>query len=349
MRKAELHKPDDIYNKDKKKGISNIQPQVTVLTESSELIPSTLLAIPQKEPEYITASMTETNSMLHSSNPCTHNPIAAVRSSSFDSLSTHGIQLNVPMTWQLWLGYANSNSPWEVRVQARRIRRFWFLNFMVALPVGMIQAWASVLDLNLDPFGVSTMEAAYLGTFMTISGCIGSVLVGMYLDRFVGRVKSVSCICLFLSALTMLLFTMQLLELKRQPFADDDTVDNTGATKGQLSYLFAMCILSGFFVNTSIPLCFELIMETVYGIIDEAMACAIQCMTNAIVQIVVLAMPTQFNGSTIWLDWVTFGSYVVGLLLLLVFKVEYGRTALDANADQSKTKVAKGCDAVGWI
>jgi len=257
---------------------------------------------------------------------------------------------SVPMTPKLWLGWADHDASKVVKRQAKRVRKFWILNLTVALPIGMIQAWASVLDLNLQPFGVTTMEAAYLGSLMTISGCIGSVLVGMYLDRFLGRVKSVSLVCLALSALFMYLFTVQLQALPSTN-SNDDTRPSNQAAGGAMSQLYAYCILTGFFVNTAIPLWFELIMETVAGIIDEAMACAIQCMTNAVVQIVVLALPTRIYGSTIWLDWVTFASYVVALALLLIFKVEYVRTALDQKPEpgQKYVSVAKGCDGIGCL
>jgi len=194
------------------------------------------------------------------------------------------------------------------------------------------------------------MEAAFLGSLMTISGCIGSVLVGMYLDRFLGRVKSVSLICLALSALFMYLFTVRLQVLPSANSTDDTTAFQKDSSIA-LSQLYAYCILSGFFVNTAIPLWFELIMETVAGIIDEAMACAIQCMTNAVVQIVVLALPTQLNGSTIWLDWVTFWSYIVALAILLIFKVDYVRTALDHKPQPGEkyVSIAKGCDGIGWL
>jgi len=170
----------------------------------------------------------------------------------------------------------------------------------------------------------------------------------MYLDRFIGRVKTVSLICLAFGALFMYLFTLQLTNL---PSANGGGGGDGSENTGGLTKLYAYCILTGFFVNTAIPLWFELIMETVAGIVDEAMACAIQCMSNAVVQIIVLALPTEMMGSTIWLDWVVIGSYAAGLAVLLVFKVEYIRTALDhvPVPGVAHVSVARGCDGIGFL
>ena len=59
---------------------------------------------------------------------------------------------------------------------------------------------------------------------------------------------------------------------------------------------------------------------------------SIQTMSNTLVQIIVLALPTTINGSTIWMDYATLGCYAIGLLLMLLFKVEYERMSLDVGA-----------------
>jgi len=76
----------------------------------------------------------------------------------FSSLPLPSLSLLSSPLLKLWVGWADSDAPKVVKRQAQRIRKFWILNVTVALPIGMIQAWASVLDLNLEPFGVSTMQ-----------------------------------------------------------------------------------------------------------------------------------------------------------------------------------------------
>ena len=51
-----------------------------------------------------------------------------------------------------WVGLLSAHSGDKAKdaERERKMKRFWVLNFAVALPLGMIQAWASVLDLNLE-------------------------------------------------------------------------------------------------------------------------------------------------------------------------------------------------------
>ena len=44
------------------------------------------------------------------------------------------------------------------------------------LLLGMVQAWASILDANLEPFGITTLQSAWLGCWMTMSGCAASII-----------------------------------------------------------------------------------------------------------------------------------------------------------------------------
>ena len=214
------------------------------------------------------------------------------------------------------------------------MKRFWILNFTVAIPLGMIQAWASVLDLNLEPFGISTLQSAWLGCLMTIAGGAASIIVAVFMDKFIGRLKTVACTCLAAGAGFMFFFV---LELKKGQDGDDAPDTNR---------MYAFCIGSGFFINTAIPLFFELIVEGAYGVISEAVAMSVQTMSNTLVQICILSLPSRVNGSTIWMDWLTLSAYIFGFVAMLFFRVEYERMQLDAKNPDS-TEVANGCDAIG--
>ena len=54
------------------------------------------------------------------------------------------------------------------------------------------QGWTSTLYNCLDSVNVTEDEAAWLGFSMTMSGCLGSIVVGAILDRFLGYLKLVT-------------------------------------------------------------------------------------------------------------------------------------------------------------
>ena len=78
------------------------------------------------------------------------------------------------------------------------------------------------------------------------------------MDKFIGRLKTVACACLATGAIFMLLFVIEL----RQEDNEDEV---TGVITPNTSKLYAYCIGGGFFINTAIPLFYELIVESTYG------------------------------------------------------------------------------------
>ena len=79
----------------------------------------------------------------------------------------------------------------------------------------------------------------------------------------------------------------------------------------------------------SIPLQFELVAEAVFGVLPESMALAVCTITNTVLQIIFLALPTKINGSSIWMNWTSVFSVVICLFMLVIYKVDYSRLEMD--------------------
>lgn len=134
-----------------------------------------------------------------------------------------------------------------------QLKKFWVLAISSGLALGVYQGWGAALNLCLSSipgFDDDGSEASWLGCVMTLSGCVGSVIVGFVSDRcFQGYLKSVACFLLVLSGGCFVVFTLN-------------------AQYWQLrSLTYASGIAGGFFFNSSIPLFFELVMEITFGFI----------------------------------------------------------------------------------
>lgn len=217
--------------------------------------------------------------------------------------------------------------------------RFWLLNFCMSAPLGVYQSWGVVMSLNLTEsgFNISTDDANWLGCWMTLCGCLGSVVVGALMDRLVGRMKTAILVLSLTSALGFLVFTIVL--SGRLAAVGFDVSHSTAVLLLKLSG-----IVAGFGLNCSIPLYFELTLETVHGHISESGACTMLILSNTVIQLTFLAMPTNIGGSALWMNYVMFVASVASLLLMIPFRARYLRRQLDSGED-----VAAGCDKWGCI
>ena len=86
--------------------------------------------------------------------------------------------------------------------------RLWAVATAFALPLGVYSGWGAVLAINLNSFGISAIDAGWFGCWMTLSGCVGGVVVGTLTDRFRGHMKSAILACYSVSTLGFLAFAL---------------------------------------------------------------------------------------------------------------------------------------------
>ena len=177
-------------------------------------------------------------------------------------------------------------------VEVRVLQVCRLLNLCQSLPLGVYQAWTCVLNLNLDGGAVSMTDtqAGWLGLWMTLSGCLGGMVLGAVMDRFAGRLKTGIII---LTALSVGGYAVFALITSGQLDLDHASLVNAVYIAG---------IAGGLCLNASLPLYFELTLESIFGFADESAATSLMILTNTVVQVVFLAIPTRINGSSEWMN-----------------------------------------------
>ena len=195
--------------------------------------------------------------------------------------------------------------------------KFWWIVLGFGLPLGCYQAWTSILDLCLGDF-ISSAEAGVLGCLMTTSGCIGSVIVGAFMDKFSGRLKLTSCALLFISCIAFILFCIN--------GAGGFALDHGE----RVIVAYVLGILGGFAFNCSIPLCFEMVLETVFPWGDSNAASSLIVLTGSSIQVFFLLVPNKINGSAQWTGWVSAMSVVAAAFMVAFVKLDYARLRLDS-------------------
>ncbi|NXJ03744.1 DIRC2 protein, partial [Odontophorus gujanensis] len=193
--------------------------------------------------------------------------------------------------------------------------RFLMIALAYAIPLGVFSGWSGVLDLILTPVHVSQVDAGWIGFWSIVGGCVVGIAMARFADFIRGMLKFILLLLLSGATLASTWFTLTCLtNVTHLPL--------TTAT------LYTSCILLGIFLNSSIPIFFELFVETVYPV-PEGITCGVVTFLSNIFMGVLLFFLTFYHTEFSWFNWCLPGSCLLSLLLILCFRESYDRLYLD--------------------
>ncbi|XP_061648596.1 solute carrier family 49 member 4 [Phyllopteryx taeniolatus] len=193
--------------------------------------------------------------------------------------------------------------------------RFLMIALAYAVPTGVIAGWAGVLDMILTPAKVSQVDAGWIGFWSTVGGCVFGVAMARFADSIRGMLKLILVLMLAGASLSSTWFTLTCLtRLTHLP--------------SNAAILYTSCILVGIFINSSVPIFFELFIETVYPV-PEGITCGVVTFLGNLVTGLLLFFLTFYCTDLSWLNWCLTGSCVFSLVLILFFRESYDRLYLD--------------------
>nr|XP_057937910.1 solute carrier family 49 member 4 [Doryrhamphus excisus] len=193
--------------------------------------------------------------------------------------------------------------------------RFVMIALAYAVPTGVIAGWAGVLDMILTPANVSQVDAGWIGFWSTVGGCVFGVAMARFADSIRGMLKLILVLMLAGASLSSTWFTLTCLSRFTH-------LPSTAAI------LYTSCILVGIFINSSVPIFFELFIETVYPV-PEGITCGVVTFLGNLFTGLLLFFLTFYCKDLSWLNWCLTGSCVFSLVLILFFRESYDRLYLD--------------------
>uniref|UniRef100_A0A1A8CNF0 Disrupted in renal carcinoma 2 n=1 Tax=Nothobranchius kadleci TaxID=1051664 RepID=A0A1A8CNF0_NOTKA len=193
--------------------------------------------------------------------------------------------------------------------------RFLMIGFAYAVPTGVIAGWFGVLDMVLTPANISQVNAGWVGFWSTVGGCVFGVAMARFADSIRGMLKMILVLMLAGASLSSTWFTLTCL-------SSFTHLPSTTAI------LYTSCILVGIFINSSVPIFFELFIETVYPV-PEGITCGVVTFLGNLAAGLLLFSLTFYCTDMSWLNWCLTGSCVFSLVLVLFFKESYDRLYLD--------------------
>ncbi|XP_029981578.1 solute carrier family 49 member 4 isoform X2 [Sphaeramia orbicularis] len=193
--------------------------------------------------------------------------------------------------------------------------RFLMIALAYAVPTGVIAGWSGVLDMVLTPAKVSQVDAGWIGFWSTVGGCVFGVAMARFADSIRGMLKLILVLMLAGASLSSTWFTLTCLS----------RVTHLPSTA---AILYTSCILVGIFINSSVPIFFELFIETVYPV-PEGITCGVVTFLGNLVTGLLLFFLTFYCTDVSWLNWCLTGSCLFSLVLILFFRESYDRLYLD--------------------
>ncbi|XP_068602726.1 solute carrier family 49 member 4 [Brachionichthys hirsutus] len=193
--------------------------------------------------------------------------------------------------------------------------RFLMISLAYAVPTGVMAGWIGVLDMILTPAKVSQVDAGWIGFWSVVGGCVFGIAMARFADSIRGMLKLILVLMLAGASLSSTWFTLTRLT----------AVTHLPATP---AVLYTACILVGIFINSSVPIFYELFIETVYPA-PEGITCGVVTFLGNLVTGLLLFFLTFYCTELSWLNWCLTGSCVFSLTLILFFRESYDRLYLD--------------------
>lgn len=223
---------------------------------------------------------------------------------------------------------------WAALWDMCRNKDFIILCLAYGITCGMASGWNSTLAINLQALNYGQDQAGWIGFATVIAGNIGGILLGRLVDRFRHH-KLVISIMLTGSVLSLAWFSL----LVQKVFPDAWTMGNAGFIQ-----IFVSATLAGFFINSSVPVYFELSIEATYPLPEGSVVMVMTILNNAST-LVLLLVPLS-NAAAAFNYIFTAACGVITLIVILFYtegsrryRVDAGKEAIGDDDDDQHAKV----------
>ncbi|CAL1548522.1 unnamed protein product [Lymnaea stagnalis] len=203
-------------------------------------------------------------------------------------------------------------SYWSALWSLRNKGHFILIAVIYGVSLGVLNSWSSVLNVNLDPFGVSEYEAGWIGFYATVGACLLTLLVGRFADWFARQMKLFILIMFVTGACCFVVFALVLVKVIHQTDA----------------ILYATIIGGNSLLNAAVPLIYELGCELAYPT-SEGAANGLLTLLNNLGGVFFLAVFMIPRVGTMWMNWALIGSIVVSIPLIVLLKSRFNRLEVD--------------------
>ncbi|XP_078342231.1 solute carrier family 49 member 4 homolog isoform X2 [Oculina patagonica] len=196
-------------------------------------------------------------------------------------------------------------------------KQMWLLLFINGVIVGVYTCLVSILDLNLSQFGIGEKTAGWLGFGASMAGIVAGISLSVLADRISRHMKVIQFVLLVGATVCFALFAFMCARII--PYSK--------------AVLFLTFILGGFFTNGTLPLFFEMAVETAYPVAEGITSVFLMMSCNFLLLVFyIFSLLPKFGLK--WINWCTFATFAACVPLLALWRERYYRSEVD---DQGET------------
>ncbi|XP_065647705.1 solute carrier family 49 member 4 isoform X5 [Hydra vulgaris] len=188
---------------------------------------------------------------------------------------------------------------------------FQLIAFAYGLTTGVYSAWCSDLALNLKEFSIDDETASWLGFWSLVAGAISGVALSIMAD-LLGALKLLVIMMFIVSTASFGVFGLICVEVIPK----------------SITLLYFTSIIGGICINGTIPLFFELAVESSYPV-AEGINTGAMTFSNNIYCFLFLSLPLIPGVGTKWMNWFLVISCAFCIPIMIVFKEKYKRLQID--------------------
>lgn len=191
-----------------------------------------------------------------------------------------------------------------------------------SLSQGIMGSWFGVMDINLSSLGVTENESSLLGMWAGVSCCSFALLVARLTDVFRGHIKVT--IVLLLSGGCIFWCWLLAIVAGWAPFS--------------LVYLYC-CVLGAVSCTyAASPLLFEYASELSYPVPEDVVGALMSFCFNLVGGLyLLLFLNKHLASSTVWLNYCLSSASVLAVIMLILTRSVYRRSAFDASASLAQS------------
>lgn len=216
------------------------------------------------------------------------------------------------------------------QLSCRRHPSFWCLAVCYGALTGFFTGWSSMLGPNMAsvlPADVAEREAGFLGFWGALLGMVGGVTIGLCADR-IGQKKRLLLVCCIGATAGFGLFAAFCSRLLRAPYHPP----GHAADGGLLLALYVTSIVGTILINCTIPLFFEMGVESVFPVAEGLTTTTLTTMNSVgcFLFLAVLSLPGAARSSA-WMNWACAAACAVAFAVILPLSEKRTRSTLDVD------------------
>ena len=201
-------------------------------------------------------------------------------------------------------------------------RNFWYICLSYGAMTGLYAGWGPLYALIIDTLGTKVaphpqVTAGWIGFYSNIAGNAAGMVFSILADKGVGRDRFKTILIVLSSCGVVVYVVFAYL------FVHKELLQQLG-----LPMVYSLCILGGIFINSTVPIFYELAVDTTFPV-AEGLTTSVLTVMNNIGGLLFLLLPMLGIKIGDWVNYTVGGACLLSVVCMSLFQGGLERTKVD--------------------